>query len=131
MCANSLTSVFVVADETNVRRLFVMANKYGRENLFFFVFGLPELFYYLKCRKPAVLHNKIKMLHFCVQIPFSGTRQIELHIIIMTGTSSRTTCNPLLQKMEVLTLPSTYILSLMTFLSINSEIYKLIFQFMV
>jgi hypothetical protein len=42
----------------------------------------------------------------------------------MTGSSSRTTCKPLFQKLEILTLPSHYILSLMRFLSTDLEIYK-------
>jgi hypothetical protein len=55
-----------MAGETNVRHLFVMANKHGSKDFFFnfikwnfFVLGLPELFYCLKCRKPAVLHKNL------------------------------------------------------------------------
>jgi hypothetical protein len=42
----------------------------------------------------------------------------------MTGSSLRTIHKPSFQKLEILTLPSQYILSLMRFLSPNLEIYK-------
>jgi hypothetical protein len=41
----------------------------------------------------------------------------------MTRSSHRTTCKPFFQKLEILTLPSHYVLSLMRFLSTNLEIY--------
>jgi hypothetical protein len=115
-----------------MRHLFIMANKHGSKDFFFcnfikwnfFVSGLPELFYCLKCREPAVLHNKIKILQFCGYIPFSGTRQIEFHISILSGSSCRTKRKPLFQKPEMLNLPCQYILSLMKFLSTNLETYK-------
>jgi hypothetical protein len=43
---------------------------------------------------------------------------------MMTGSSSMTRCKLLIQKLEILTLPSQYILFLMRFLSTNLEIYK-------
>jgi len=42
----------------------------------------------------------------------------------MTGSTSRISCKTLFQKLEILTLTSQYILSLMRFLSSNLEIYK-------
>jgi hypothetical protein len=47
-------------------------------------------------------------------------------IRIMTGSTSRISCKTLFQKLEILTLTSQYILSLMRFLSSNLEIYKFI-----
>ena len=41
----------------------------------------------------------------------------------MTGSSSRTSCEPLFQRLEISILSSQYRLSLMTFLSQNWEIY--------
>ena len=45
-------------------------------------------------------------------------------IRIMTGSTSRISCRTLFQKLQILTLTSQYILSLMRFLSSNLEIYK-------
>jgi len=45
-------------------------------------------------------------------------------IRIMTGSTSRISCKTLFQKLEILTLTSQYIFSLMRFLSSNLEIYK-------
>jgi hypothetical protein len=42
----------------------------------------------------------------------------------VTGSTSRISCKALFQKLEILTLTSQYILSLMRFLSLNLEIYK-------
>jgi hypothetical protein len=44
--------------------------------------------------------------------------------IIMTGSTSRISRRTLFQKLQILTLTSQYILSLMRFLSSNLEIYK-------
>jgi hypothetical protein len=46
----------------------------------------------------------------------------------MTGSESRISCKPLFQSLEILTLPSQGILSLMKFLSHNLEIYALDFR---
>jgi hypothetical protein len=43
----------------------------------------------------------------------------------MTGSESRTSCKPLFQSLELLTLPSQYILLLIKFLSHDLEIYTL------
>jgi hypothetical protein len=45
-------------------------------------------------------------------------------IRIMTGSTSRTSCKMLFQKLEIFTLTSQYLLSLMRFISSNLEIYK-------
>jgi len=45
-------------------------------------------------------------------------------IRIMTGTTARTSCRPLFWELQILTLASQYIFSLMRFLSSNLEIYK-------
>jgi len=45
-------------------------------------------------------------------------------IRIMTGTTARTSCRPLFRELQILTLASQYIFSLMRFLSSNLEIYK-------
>jgi hypothetical protein len=45
-------------------------------------------------------------------------------IRIMTGSTSRTSCKMLFQKLETLTLTSQYVLSLMRFISSKLEIYK-------
>jgi hypothetical protein len=45
-------------------------------------------------------------------------------IRIITGPNPRISCKTLFQELEKLTLTSQYILSLMTFLSSNLEIYK-------
>jgi hypothetical protein len=45
-------------------------------------------------------------------------------IRIMKGSTSRISCETFFQKLEILTLPSLYILSLMRFFSTNLEIYK-------
>jgi hypothetical protein len=42
---------------------------------------------------------------------------------IMTGAKSRVSCKPLFKTLEILTLPSQYILSLMTFLAHNLEYF--------
>ena len=44
-------------------------------------------------------------------------------ITIMTVSSSRTSCKPLFQGLELLNLASQYVLSLMRFLSQNLELY--------
>jgi hypothetical protein len=46
----------------------------------------------------------------------------------MTGSESRTSCKLLFQSLEILTLPSQYILSLIKFFSCNLEIYTLNFS---
>jgi hypothetical protein len=50
-------------------------------------------------------------------------------IRIMTGSTSRISCRTLFKKLEILTLISQYILSLMRFLSSNLEITHLILQY--
>jgi hypothetical protein len=42
---------------------------------------------------------------------------------IMAGAKSRVSCKPLFKILEILTLPSQYILSLMTFLAYNLEYF--------
>ena len=50
--------------------------------------------------------------------------QLQKKIIgIMNGSESRTSCKPLFQSLEILTLPVQYILSFMKFLSRNLQIY--------
>jgi hypothetical protein len=44
-------------------------------------------------------------------------------IRIMTGSKSRVLCKPLFKALEILTLPSQYILSLMTFMIYNIEYF--------
>jgi hypothetical protein len=64
-------------------------------------------------------------------IIFSGTSvdskrvfQLQKKIVrIMTGSNTRTSCKPLFRSIGILTLPSQYILSLMSFFSKNIEIY--------
>jgi hypothetical protein len=46
----------------------------------------------------------------------------------MNGSSYRTTCKLLLQELEILTLPSQYLLPLIRFLSTNLEIHKFNFS---
>ena len=43
---------------------------------------------------------------------------------VMTGSRPKTSCKPLFQRLEILTLPSQYIFSLTKFLTLNLEIYK-------
>jgi len=51
--------------------------------------------------------------------------QQQIRIIrFMTGSTSRISCRTLFKKLEILTLTSQYILSLMRFLSSNLEVYK-------
>lgn len=47
----------------------------------------------------------------------------------MTRSGSSTTCKPLLHKLEILTVPSRYILSLMRFVSTIQKLTNLILQF--
>jgi hypothetical protein len=58
-----------------------------------------------------------------------GFRLLKKIIRIMTGSESRTSCKPLFQSLEIITLPLQYILFLMQFLSHDLEIY--IFNFAV
>jgi hypothetical protein len=56
--------------------------------------------------------------------------QLQKKIVrIMTGTKSSASCKPLFKALEILTLPSQYVLSLMNFLLHNLEILSLIFLY--
>jgi NurA-like 5'-3' nuclease len=55
---------------------------------------------------------------------FQKQKQTNKKIRIMTGSTSRISCRSLFQKLQMLTLTSQYILSLMRFLSSNVKIYK-------
>jgi hypothetical protein len=88
---------------------------------------------------PCCKSNTLKMIYFAYfhaimeyGIIFWGdsveSKQIfqkQKRIIrIMTGSTSRISCRTLFKKLQILTLTSQYILSLMRFLSSNLEIYK-------
>jgi hypothetical protein len=89
---------------------------------------------------PCCKSNSLKMIYFTYfravmeyGIIFWGNsveskrifQQQKRIIRIMTGSTSRISCKTLFQKLEILTLTSQYILSLMRFLSSNLEIFKL------
>jgi hypothetical protein len=62
--------------------------------------------------------------------PHTG-RVFQLHkktVGIMTGTKSRISCKPLFKALEILTLPSQYILSLITFVAHNLEYFTFNFE---
>jgi hypothetical protein len=65
---------------------------------------------------------------------WSISAEIEIRLLkkiirIMTGSESRTSCKPLFQSLEILTLLSQYILFLIKFLSHGMEIYTFNFTF--
>jgi hypothetical protein len=99
---------------------------------------LSSAYYLVRRMYPCCTLDTLKMIYFAnfhtvmeygiifwgisvgSKIIFQHQKRI---IRIMTGCTSRTSCRPLFRSLEILTLTSQYILSLMGFLSSNLDIF--------